>query len=331
MIHPGALADLKLKDGLAICAFMAILPLLKRLIGSGRTANLKTQADTLGLNYVERGGPGLPSAHLREFRLFGATARPVGGITDQLMNRWENRFEGAVGGHKAVVFDYYRGIGRHEQAYTVAAFTLGKSLPAFELGPPSFFQSFFAADDGRVPLEFYGRSPFSELYSVRAADESARGIFDSDLLGLLEAQSDWHVECSGKHLIVYRSRSFTGSGGLVSSEDFQQFLRDAGAIAEMFARQASLPHPASAARRADPVPEPLEDALSLDALPSNGICPKCGGPVAEVSSSLGVCKKCGAELVSIESRSRKRWGLVIFLLAAAIYGLYVFFGPHHRP
>jgi predicted amidophosphoribosyltransferase len=66
-----------------------------------------------------------------------------------------------------------------------------------------------------------------------------------------------------------------------------------------------------------------------DDRPSNGVCPKCGGPVVEVSPDLGVCKKCGEELVSTEARSRKRWGLFITLLAAAIYALYLaFFGPH---
>ncbi|MFI5348120.1 MAG: hypothetical protein ACHQ2Z_01130 [Elusimicrobiota bacterium] len=214
------------------------------------------------------------------------------------------------------------------------------------------------AEEGRVLLDFKEERQFSELYCVRANDDGARDAFDANVFEFMEAHPGWHIESAGNRIVLYRSRFLEVSGGFVASADFAQFVRDAGAIARIFSNSAGGVRPAAAkeartkngkcracgaeqALDADSnycdqcgaalAAAPLESAANppVPDGPTNGVCPKCGGPVVEVSLDLGVCKKCGEELVSTESRSRKRWGLFIALAAAAIYIIgHALFGPH---
>jgi predicted amidophosphoribosyltransferase len=59
-----------------------------------------------------------------------------------------------------------------------------------------------------------------------------------------------------------------------------------------------------------------------DERPSDGVCPDCGGPVVEIEADEGLCRRCGAKLVTPQVRSRRRWGFLIALIAAAIYFLF---------
>lgn len=69
-----------------------------------------------------------------------------------------------------------------------------------------------------------------------------------------------------------------------------------------------------------PVPGSIDDEKTpIEALPTDGVCPDCGGAVAVLSCDRGVCRKCGLKLETPQSRARRFWGFFLLLVLAAAW------------
>jgi len=141
---------------------------------------------------------------------------------------FKNVMIGSIDGLEAALFDYTYMAGKSSVTITLASFTQGKQLPAFELRSESIFDRIGDALVHR-DIDFDSNPEFSRRYFLRSPDEAGvRNLFTPTLLSYFEqipSDRKWHVETSANTLIVYQYQQ------LMKAAELPLFLGDASAIA----------------------------------------------------------------------------------------------------
>lgn len=149
-------------------------------------------------------------------------------VLQRTRGRFNNAMVGAMGGLDVTLFDYTYQMGKSTVTLTLTVFTHDRQVPPFELRSESIFDKIgeaFVHND----IDFDSNPEFSRRYFLRSPDETGvRSLFTSALLTFFEQippDKQWHIESSGKTMIVYRSRQ------LMKAAEIPHFLDDASAIA----------------------------------------------------------------------------------------------------
>jgi hypothetical protein len=149
-------------------------------------------------------------------------------LIQQTRGGFNNAMVGAVGGLDVTVFDYTYQMGKSTVTLTLAAFVHDRQLPPFELRSENLVDKIgevFVHND----IDFETNPEFSRRYYLRSPDEApVRSLFTTSLLAYFEQippDKEWHIESSGKTLIMYRYRP------LMKAAEIPPFLDEASAIA----------------------------------------------------------------------------------------------------
>lgn len=149
--------------------------------------------------------------------------------------RFRNIMNGQYASYQTSLFDYSYTInsGKSSSTFTqtVAAFTQKVELPLFELRPEGLLDRFTEMFVHR-DIDFTSHPEFSKKFVLRGANEQRiREVFTPALLTYLEAlprEKAWHIEGSGRTLLLYRANSKT------SPAEMRQLLDETSSIAQTF-------------------------------------------------------------------------------------------------
>jgi hypothetical protein len=182
---------------LGVAATVAIIALAIRQARQ-RTRDLAALAQRMGFTFLGKGwrGPVL-SPHYKM------------SLLQRTRGSFSNAMIGKTGGFDVSVFDYTYGNGKNSVTLTLTSYTQEAELPPFELRPENIFDKI---GDAIVhnDIDFDSHPEFSRRYHLRSPDETRiRMLFSPSMMTYLEQippEKKWHIEASGRSLIVYRHR-----------------------------------------------------------------------------------------------------------------------------
>lgn len=164
-------------------------------------------------------------------------------------------------------YEYTVGHGKHRRTHrqTIAAFpNIAANLPAFQLGPESFFHK-IASSFGYQDIDFEAHPMFSKKFLLRGAEEQAiRALFSADLISRIEPLDNTSLEGDGAAIICFQA------GKRRDPADFLAMFQEAQGIAETICAQPQRPSEPTRRPAEQTPPEPTVTASNagFDDLPS---------------------------------------------------------------
>jgi hypothetical protein len=205
----------------AIGAIGIAIAILRWFFGNRRSKALKEVAHQLGLTFEGEDWSHTNNAPQLETPLFACGAN----------GEVQNIITGRCAGLDCSFFDYGYGVRRGSTHQTVAAFSQDVWFPQFEIAPQDVLHRM-----GDVILHkeihFESNPGLSRLFRVLSVDEEkVRELFAPALLSFIEGIEErpkWHLEGSGRTLIIYRR------GRKAEPGEFPKFVQDTTEMAKTF-------------------------------------------------------------------------------------------------
>ncbi|MGD0842416.1 MAG: hypothetical protein ABSA32_14785 [Candidatus Acidiferrales bacterium] len=155
---------------------------------------------------------------------------------------FKNIISGKRGGLSCSFVDYSYRSGKNSISQTLATFTQDVWLPQFAVGPSDMLHKFSDALLHKA-IQFESDPDFSKRFRLVSPDpDKAREMFAPGLLTFIEnldPAAKWHIEGSGRTLIIYRQ------GKQVSAEAYPAFIDATTDMAKTFLSLSGLKKPSA--------------------------------------------------------------------------------------
>jgi hypothetical protein len=147
----------------------------------------------------------------------------------------KNLMKGSYAGLETQLFDFSFTVGTGTNTTpignTVVVYSQNVDLPIFEVQPEGLVEKLTDALLHR-DINFDTHPQFSKLYALRGPDaEKIRAFFNDGVLSFFEGLNHdrkWHLEGSGRNLVIYRFAQH------VRSDELKSFLEETSGIAKSF-------------------------------------------------------------------------------------------------